>query len=116
MNKWIRESARLVGQLDKAAAEKALIYLNQDREKSAEEMLMDYALAERLFNYVFTRYTAQKDTLSIDEKKLFELSIELARKSLTKEHPLLYIFLKEASIINTELESEVKSLGLNLLH
>lgn len=116
MNEWIIESAKLLGQWDKVAAEKALIYLNQDREKSAEEMLMGYALAVRLFNYVFTRYATQKDTLSHDEKELFDLSIELARKSIPKDHPLLYTFLKEASFINSDLEQEVKSLELELLN
>lgn len=116
MNKWIKESAKLLGQWDKVAAEKALIYLSQDREKSADEMLMGYAIAERLFSYAFTRYAGQKDTLSTDEEEILDLSIELARKSIPEGRPLLYIFLKEASFIKVELAAEVDSLKMEIMN
>ena len=61
-------------------------------------------------SFAFSRYIAQKDTLSTEEEEILNLSIDLARKSIPKGHPLLYIFLKEASFIKPGLESEVDSL------
>lgn len=110
MNSWIRESAKLLGQWDKVAAEKALIHLKQDREKTAEEILMGFAIAQRLLNVAFSRYIAQKDTLSSEDQEILNLSIELARNSIPVGHPLLYTFLKEASFIKPGLEDEVNSL------
>ena len=115
MNKWVIESAKLLGQWDKVAATKALHHLSQERDKSYDEILMGYALAERIFSNVFTRYTSQKDTLTVEDEENLELSIQLARKSIPKNHPLLYRFLKEVSFIKHELENEVQSLKKELL-
>ncbi len=96
MNKWIVQSTKLLGQWDTVAANKALIYLSQDREKTTDELLMGYALAERIYNLVFQRYVSQRQTLSSEDEENLELAIELARKAIPVGHPLLSLPARES--------------------
>lgn len=116
MENWVIETAKLLGQWDQMAAEKALIHLSQEREKTTDELLMGYAIAERILDNVFSRYISQKDTLSDKDENNLELAINLAHKSIPKGHPLLYIFLKSVSHMRVDLVAEADELGKSIFN
>ncbi len=114
MQDWINESAKLVGRWDKVAASKALLNLQHSSEKGVDEMLMGYALAQLIYQNVFSRFVSQKQTLSQEDTENLELAIQLARLSIPVGHPLLYLFLKNASFIDERLSEEAQQLKTEL--
>lgn len=115
MKDWITQSAKLLGNWDKVSAEKALVWLSQNRQKDQDEILMGYALARRTLDNVFARFALQKQTLSEEESENLDLAIKLARHSIPDSHPLLFLFLKEASHMKEDLLEEVAVLEAWLL-
>jgi hypothetical protein len=102
MEDWVIDCGKLIGKWTKVAAEKALIRLSQDRAKSTNELLMGYALARELLSEVFTRFAAEKQTLSTEGAEKLEVAVRLARVSIPQEHPLLKSFMEEVAFICEE--------------
>ncbi|MGI1679846.1 MAG: hypothetical protein K6L75_13980 [Cellvibrionaceae bacterium] len=116
MKDWIIESTKLLGRWDDVAAKKALVYLDQDRPKDQDEILMGYALAQRILDNVFARFAAERQTLSDEGAEKLEVAIKLARCSIPTGHPLLVVFLRSASHMKEELTNEVAALEKELLN
>lgn len=100
MEDWIEDCAKLMGRWDKVAAENALVKLSRERDKSANERLMGYALARNILSEVFSRYAAEKQTLSEEGAEKLKLAVQLANASIPADHPLLRIFMREVDFID----------------
>ena len=111
MNDWVNDAGMLLYKnWLKPAVGKVSAYTSNSREKSIDEILMGYAIAESLLDETYFKIARQKDEPSSEDTNNLELAVKIAKQLLPSEHPLLLLFLSKASRYNSELESEVKEL------
>ncbi|MEW8349148.1 MAG: hypothetical protein AB2689_09795 [Candidatus Thiodiazotropha taylori] len=110
MKDWVKDCALLLGKWSKVSASRALVFMDNDSEQTVDEILMGYELARTMYDEVFIRFSAEKQTLSDEGKEKLEIAVNLAKRSIPKDHPLLHRFIKNASYLNEEYINEVKEL------